>query len=287
MAVGLSRQLDQITIDEVVEVLQNDPGAVARVLQVVNSAYYGMRKEITSLHRAVIGLGPGAVLSIVMSVGMADMKEDLHIVTASEYQRLVRHSVAVGYFARRIVSLTKLDTNIISEERDILNEAYTVGLMHDFGKIVLFHNFPEKAVQFYESVHENKDAVDADVNELLIQEKALFGIDHVQAGTFLMKELNLLSSIETAVTYHHNNEAVEGKEPDELYLLNTIIAGNKLANAAGFEYNRKISRKAFKEDPFWDTLIENQFFEQSDKTEIFREFYEMEEQARAYVSEHM
>jgi HD-like signal output (HDOD) protein len=76
MATGLLRQIDQITIDEVVEVLENDPGAVTRILRVVNSAYYSMRQEVTSLHRAVIVLGPETVLGIVMSVSLTDMKDN-------------------------------------------------------------------------------------------------------------------------------------------------------------------------------------------------------------------
>ncbi|MFK7848677.1 MAG: HDOD domain-containing protein [Rhodothermales bacterium] len=281
LAMGLSRQADHITIEEVVEVIENDPGAVARVLRVVNSAYYGLRNEVTSLHRAVVGLGPQAVLGLVMSVSLEDMKKHLHVTTSDVFNKLIRHNVAVGYLARQMASMTCLARDTVDNENGFLSEAFTLGLLHDFGKIVLFYNFPEEAVSFYERGWD----IDTDAQIILKEEKEIFGIDHVEAGTYLMHELNFLSSMEMAVAAHHNFMKEAERDEGEQFLLNIVVASNKLANTVGFAFNRSISRKAFIEAPFWDDLIESQFFEETDKEILFKDLFDLKERASAYVSE--
>ncbi|MEM8488822.1 MAG: HDOD domain-containing protein [Bacteroidota bacterium] len=281
LAMGLSRQVDEVEIDEVVEVIENDPGAVTRVLRVVNSAYYGLRREVTSLHRAVVGLGPQAVLGIVMSVSLEDMKEHLHVTTSNAFHRLIRHNVAVGYISRHIVSMSKMGNQQKMAGEDYTSEAFTLGILHDFGKIVLFNNFPEKAVEFYDEV----SPLDTNAQDLLAKERALFGFDHVQAGQYLMHELNFLSSMEMAVAAHHDYTVSVEREEGEQYLLNVVVASNKLANTLGFSFNRSISRKTFMEDPFWDQLIQTQFFETQEKEALFEEFFGMKERVSAYLSE--
>ena len=64
---------------------------------------------------------------------------------------------------------------------------------------MLFQNFPEKAVAFYEKGHEE----DARSTSLLEEERKVFGFDHVAAGRHLMQELNFLKTMELAVSLHH------------------------------------------------------------------------------------
>ena len=281
LAMGLSRQVDEIEIEEVVEVIENDPGAVARVLKVVNSAYYGLRREVTSLYRAVVGLGPQAVLGIVMSVSLQDMKEHLHVTTSDAFHRLIRHNVAVGFFARQVVSMSRLGNQRVTNGEDYTSEAFTLGLLHDYGKIVFFYNHPEEARAFYEEKHE----VDISAQDLLAEERRRFGFDHVQAGQYLMHELNFLRSMEMTVAAHHNYAEPADRSASEQYLLNVVVASNKLANVMGFSFNHIISRKSFIEDPFWDELLEANFFEEKDKTLLFESCFGLKERASAYLNE--
>ena len=281
LAMGLSRQADHVSIDEVIEAIEKDPGAVARVLRVVNSALYGLRREVTSLHRAVVGLGPQTVLGIVISVSLSDMKQHLRITKSDAFTRLIRHSVAVGYIARQMVSLSNLASEHPSEADGFESEAFTLGLLHDFGKLVLFHNYPEKAVAFYEKAWE----VDTDAHLILQQEKETFGLDHAEAGCYLMRELNFLRSIEIAVASHHHYDVSTEREPGEQYLLDIVVAGNLLANTLGFGFNRSISVKAFMEDPFWDMLFEQDFFKETDKTNLLKKLLGLKQMVTAYLNE--
>ncbi len=281
MAMALSRESDRITIDEVVAVIQNDPAIVARVLRLVNSAYYGMRKEITSINKAVVVLGPQAILGLVMSMSLVDMKEHMEIAESGTFQRLVQHSIAVGHLAGRIVAMSQLTEEMLAEEHDFPNEAFMLGLLHDFGKIVLFYNFPEKATTFYESSFKD---IKTDA-ELLEREAEMFGVDHVEAGKFLMQELNFLSIIKSAVAYHHSYDGAGDYSPGVQYLLNVVVASNLLANAIGLSFNNKLSRGRFMGDPFWDRLISQRIFEVEEKEALFEELFALEERAKAYLSE--
>ncbi len=278
LAMGLSRQADDVLIDEIIGVIENDPGAVTRVLRVVNSSLYGLRREVTSLHRAVVGLGPQTVLGIVISVSMGDMKAHLKITKSDAFTKLIRHSVAVGYIARQMVSLSNQNT---SETKGFESEAFTLGLLHDFGKLLLFHNYPEKATQFYSQAWK----IDTEAQLILDQEKATFGLDHVEAGRYLMHELNFLSSMEMAVASHHHYDGYAEREASEQYLLNIVVASNMLAHTLGFGLNRSISVKTFMEDPFWDALFEQNFFVESDKASLLKGVLGLKEKIVAYLSE--
>lgn len=281
MAMGLSREADRISIDEVVEIIQNDPGIVARVLRTVNSAYYGMRREITSIHRAVIALGPQAVLGIVMSLSLVDVKKHMHITSSNTFQRLVQHCIAVGYLAGKIVSMSRLTEEILAEEHDFPNEAFMLGLLHDFGKMVLYYNFPDEAIPFYDTIR-----IEGEYGQsLLIEEREVFGVDHVVAGKYLMQELNFLSTMESAVGLHHSYDGTGSHTPAVQYLLNVVVASNMLANTIGLYFNHKMTRNQFIEHSLWDRMIEQQIFDVTDKEVLFDKLFALEERARAYVSE--
>ncbi len=281
MAMALSRESDRVTIDEVVALIQNDPAIVARVLRLVNSAYYAMRKEVTSINRAVVVLGPQAILGLVMSMSLVDMKEHMEIAESSAFQRLVQHSIAVGHLAGRIVAMSKLTEDMLEMEHDFPNEAFMLGLLHDFGKIVLFYNFPEKAITFYETPQKD---IKTDV-ELLAREAEVFGVDHVEAGKYLMQELNFVSTVKSAVAYHHSYDGGGDYPPGEQYLLNVVVAINLLANAIGLSFNHPISRGRFMDDPFWDQLLDQNIFEVEDKEALIDELFALEERAKVYLSE--
>ena len=281
LAMGLSREVDKIAIDEVVDVIQNDPGAVTRVLRVVNSAFYAMRTEVTNVRRAVVALGPEAVLGIVMSMSLIDMKNNLQVVTNDVFQKLVRHSIASGYLARQLVLMSRLAHEETPENQDYPNEAFTMGLLHDFGKIVLMFNYPDEAADFY------INQTDADMDDAILQarECEVFGFDHVQAGEYLMNELNFLHSMTDIVARHHDWNDVEHLRPSTKHLLYFVVASNKLVNSMGLCFNHLISRQSLYEDPFWDVFFAEDLFEEKDRTVLFEKIYGLHDQVEAYVHE--
>ena len=280
-AMELSRDVENINIDEVVQVVQNDLSAVTRILRVVNSAYYGVRSEINSIRRAVVVLGPEAVLGIVMSMSLIDMRTNLNMTNAVPFLNLVRHSIATGFIARHLVSNTKMADDTNKDRQELLNEAFTIGLLHDFGKIVLLHNFPDQASQLYEEAmpEDNSDEI------ILGVERQVFGFNHAETGGYLMKALNFPPALSVIVERHHTYSHTEDLPDSIKALLHIIVFSNRLANTLGYGFNRQISEQVFAEDPIHDLLIDQRVFNISDKVILLDEAFKLRPSVEEYLNE--
>ena len=278
-AMELSRDVDNISIDEVVQVVQNDLSAVTRILRVVNSAYHGVRSEINSIRRAVVVLGPEAVLGIVMSMSLIDLRSNLDVTTAVPFLNLVRHSIATGFIARHLMSKSNMPANASIDRQEMLNGAFTAGLLHDFGKIVLLHNFPDEAAALYETPL-SAETPDKDI---LTKEREVFGFSHPETGGYLMKELNFPPGIAVIVERHHNLHNNDDLSQEMLNLLHIVMMSNLLANTLGYGFNHEITEQTFAEDPILDILVKDHVFDVSDKVLLIEEAFEL----RPFVDEYL
>ncbi len=130
--------------EEVESMLQHDPAAVARLLRVANSAYYGLRGRIGEVHHAIIVLGPTAAVGMVMSMGMLSMKSAFDARTAVLFLNLVRHCAATAYLARLLIQKAPRSGDWRPAS------AYTAGLLHDFAKLLLLYNKPDAALAAFQ-----------------------------------------------------------------------------------------------------------------------------------------
>lgn len=280
-AMELSRDVENININEVVQVVQNDLSAVTRILRVVNSAYHGVRSEINSVRRAVVVLGPEAVLGIVMSMSLVDLRSNLNVTTTVPFMNLVRHSIATGFIARHLVSRTELTRSGKIDRQELLNEAFTAGLLHDFGKIVLLHNFPEKAAALYEE----QMPIEKSDQDILEIERQVFGFSHAETGGYLMNELNFPHVISAIVERHHNFEITDELPPYTRTLLHIVVMSNRLANALGHGFNHEITEHRFADDPVLDLLMAGKVFGVNDKVTLIDESLELKPFVDEYLSE--
>lgn len=280
-AMELSRDVENINIDEVAQVVQNDLSAVTRILRVVNSAYHGVRSEINSVRRAVVVLGPEAVLGIVMSMSLIDLRSNLDVTTTIPFLNLVRHSIATGFIARHLTAQSELVKAPSADRQELLNEAFTTGLLHDFGKIVLLHNFSEKASELYAEPTPSSTS-DADV---LTLERQVFGFSHSETGGYLMNELNFPPAISAIVERHHNYLETEGLSDEIRALLHIVVMSNRLANTIGYGFNREISEESFAEDPVLDILLENRVFNFNEKVLLIDQALELRPHVDEYLNE--
>jgi putative nucleotidyltransferase with HDIG domain len=247
----LMEEAEEVDAARVTNVIQHDPAAVTRVLRIANSAYYGQRAEIDSLYRAVVVLGPVSVLGIIMSMGLVDMRAALSSQIAVPFLNLVRHSVATGFLARALHRDVRAAACAEPE-----GAAYTAGLLHDFGKVVLIYNFPGEARPFYETSRDGDDAA------WLEAEREAFGYDHLQTGLYFMRHQNFPDTICQSVARHHeqidvggDGEAAPRSEHLKALML-SVAAADRAANALGFGFNRATNWEACVEDPVWAHLAD-------------------------------
>ncbi|MCU0660914.1 MAG: HDOD domain-containing protein [Myxococcota bacterium] len=176
------------SITRTTEIVSQDPIVAARFLQAVNSAFFSRGKSTSSVHQTVIRLGITEAKRL--SAGIKTMSSTAHFGTADPL-RLWGHSIAVAHAAVALGEASPL-----SLDRDALETAYAVGLLHDLGIIGLFHMFPKPYGKIWD------DALSAH-QPLYETELSQMGISHSEVAELLAKRWTLPHDVQLALRYHH------------------------------------------------------------------------------------
>lgn len=205
------------------QVISLDPVLVGRVLKLINSAYYGLGQQVTSLVRAIIMLGINTVKNLALSTAVLRNLTSKKDFQALDMEGFWRHSLCVGVAAKVLARKRNVDSKL-------LDEYFTAGLLHDIGKI------PLNAVLSQEYVQAIADSDRRQVSLHHAETQAL-GIDHAAAGTMIVKAWKLGGAIGDAVAWHHNYMAYEGDHKDVVFI---VALANRFASVMeiGFSGNR-------------------------------------------------
>jgi HD-like signal output (HDOD) protein len=197
------------TIGDLADIVERDPATSAKVLQLVNSAYFGGQQRVSSIRGAVSYLGVDLVKGLALA--SSTFSTAVHVpVEGFSLEELRDSSLLVAQVARRLVANPKL--------RD---ESFTTGLIHDVGKIVMAMGMPAE----YSRVA--PEAASSGLSTHLVEQE-IFGVSHAEVGAYLLGLWGLPFSIVEAVAYHHRPSAVlEG----DCELLATVHAADALVDA--------------------------------------------------------
>lgn len=266
-AIELTHEPDGPAPEDVSLMVERDPAAAARLLRVANSAYYGQDGRIQDVQRAVTVLGAAPVVGLVMSMGIAELRDALDAQTAGPFLNLIRHSIATGYLARHLVQRAPAGLSAGTG-----GEAFAAGLLHDIGKLALLYNFPQKATALY--THESESA-----EALRREEAALFGSDHLQTGLHFANRFRLPASLRQVMAGHQGAEG----DTDATVLLYAVTAANKAANAMDYAFNQFSARIDLGTDPIWERMMEAQHLGYTSIDEMLSTLSEAEEGLASYV----
>lgn len=176
------------SIQRVGDIISRDPGMTAKVLQLINSAYFGLRRHIANPTQAVNYLGLEIVKALVITVPIFSELNSARVPGLS-LDRVWSHSMSVSVLARKIA-------NDIGTEASIFEAAFTAGLLHDIGKLILAVNLPDEYRDaLLRSSRENIPVWQA--------EEAVFGTTHAHVGAYLLGLWGLPIEIVEAVAFHH------------------------------------------------------------------------------------
>lgn len=159
------------TIENIAEIIAHDPALTARLLQMVNSPACGLNRKITSPAEAVARLGLDTVKSVVLCLQLYSQSASVQDVPYS-LDQLWRHSFKVAKTSAKIV------LNCIASE-GMSSEAYTAGLLHNIGQIVLATNVSRE----YSAVVVTAREQDRPLQEV---EKEQLGVTSSQVGAYLL-----------------------------------------------------------------------------------------------------
>jgi len=181
------------TVQDISRLLNQDQVITAQVLKMANSAFYGFPRRIGSVTDAIVLLGFRTLRSIVMAAAVSDLLNQEIPGYAMEYGELWRHSQCAAMAARLIARKSKFA---------MLDVAYTAGLLHDIGKIILNNAMQDTYQEIVARVtSDNISFVEAEVQEL--------GFNHAQVGARVVEKWNLPVETVEAIRYHHIPEKAE------------------------------------------------------------------------------
>jgi len=196
----------------VATIIGNDPAMMARILKVVNSAFYGAREPISSLQLAVARLGMNAVSNIALSTTLFATLSPLESVTFNR-KEFWRHCVMTG-LATELVAAKSRQRLSSKYNRDLL---HVCGLLHDIGKIILDAYMRDEFRAAVVCARERRIP-------LIQAEQKIFGSDHTQLGSWLGVKWNLPRNMLNTVRWHHDPMSAE-EEYVELTTLCCVANG--------------------------------------------------------------
>lgn len=200
----------EASVDRVAELISTDIGMSVKLLQIVNSAYFGLAREIVSPAEATAHLGLDVIKSLVLSIKIFEKFEEE--IDARSLNDIWVRSQLVGNIAKKIAR----KEGFSQKEADQLLVA---GMLQDLGELVMLQYFPE-------GVGENVQWNDIDDGDALLLERQAVGVSHDQISVYLLRLWGIPQTVVECVAYHHNSGHFTGYE---LTLPHILFCANVLA----------------------------------------------------------
>ena len=185
-------------------ILVNDQALAARILKISNSAFYGLRSKVTSLDRAISVIGFDEVRRVALTALVAKSFPDRAGIASFPLARFWIHSAAAAYAARAFAA-GRFDEDV----------AFTAGLLHDIGKLVVCQFFPKHfflIAHYVQSLRLEMHEVESDI----------LGVPHGQVGGILAGVWDLPPVYARALSQHHLPLA-KGADAEEANTLAAVV----------------------------------------------------------------
>lgn len=172
-------------VGDVARVVEQDAALAAKVLQLVNSSFFGHTREVVSVERAVSMLGTRLIHSLTAAHGVFRAVEQAVLPPWFDAEAEQRHATMVAALARRLVP-----------DPALMEGAFAAGLLHDVGRLLL-------ALRAGDAVTEARAVALRDGIPLVAAERQVLGTTHAEVGAYLLGIWGLPWQIVGAVRWHH------------------------------------------------------------------------------------
>jgi putative nucleotidyltransferase with HDIG domain len=187
----LLNSIDQEDVDITVlaRKVSYDQALTAKTLRLANSSLYGLQVKVTTIQQAITYLGFQTTRNLITAAAVTGCFAEGHC-PGFDHKAFWRHSIATAACAKVLARQLRFNQDY----------AFTAGLLHDIGRLVLVSCFPN---QYSETIHyrEQHDCY------LLDAERTVLGVDHVDAGLALAEHWNFSDTMRLAIGGHHDPEA--------------------------------------------------------------------------------
>ncbi len=241
---------ENATAPQIAELIEKDQVLTSKVLRMVNSAFYGFPRRISTVSNAIVLLGFNVIRTLVITASIFETMQ-------SNDLTLWEHSLGVA-----------AASGILAQRLELQNpeEVTTAGLLHDLGKVVIRTEFPDLYQRIVASVREKKIY-------FLDAEREILGLDHGEIGRLLANQWNLPERLLEPIAYHHQiDKAHKFKKETAIVHFADIVTRAEGYGSGGDPWVPPLTEKAWKllkltaEDlkeiipVFEDRLFELRFF---------------------------
>lgn len=172
------------------QIIERDVAMSAKVLRLVNSAYFGLPQQVSSPALAVNLLGIESIRSMILLFNVfAQFDRIRAMVPNFNLDALQQHSFAVGSYARTIARYERLPQSSV-------DSYFMAGLFHDIGKLVLLANMPQQYNEVMKIVLTKRV-------RLMAAEQQVFGATHAEVGAYLLALWGIPDPVIEAAAFHH------------------------------------------------------------------------------------
>ena len=172
---------------QIATIITRDQAIAARVVRLVNSAFYGFSGRISSIQQAIMLLGLNTVKNLVIGVSVVKTFESRTDATVFDRHRFWLHSFGCATVARQMAKRLNLE-----EPEDF----FMAGLLHDIGILILDQFFHEEFIAILGRTVKIKA-------ESIIAESEILGLNHCEVGNFIAEKWKIPELFKTAIRLHH------------------------------------------------------------------------------------
>lgn len=228
---------------QIAEIIRQDPSLTARLLRMVNSVYYGLSNSVSNIEEAIFFLGLRQIRELAMATPV--IEEMTSSFKSSDggaplpWKDLWAHSIGTAILTREILGSLPIT---IDDDTD-----YLVGLLHNIGKVVMAHAFPEELRELIGAKYDS-------AAEVCRREAELVGWDHAQIGALYLERHKMSDEIVIAVQYH-NTPSLAPRH--QLFAAAVQVADCLVRHAGvhgGFEQVTPVERDAWTKLEGWNIL---------------------------------
>jgi len=212
---------DNTTVADIAAIVGRDPAMAAKILQLVNSSYFGLPRPVASIERAVGYLGSDMIRSLALTVGVFTRLPDVPCPGFSS--QAVQERAVLG---------ARLARSFLIHDPARASDAFAAALVRDIGMLILVVGSTEA----YGKVLAASTA--DDTADLTTLERATFGVSHGEVGAYLLGMWGLPASIVETVARHHEPTRIEHDDSDVVL---AVHVASQMADAATMHRRFKVS----------------------------------------------
>ena len=197
------------SLQKIARIVERDVGISAKVLQLVNSAFFGVAYPITNIEHAVVYLGINTLRSLVLSLEVFRVFEPKTHLPGFCLEKLQHHAQIAAHIAARL-----------PVPKHLMDITMVAGMLHDVGKLILAWKFPERFKRLLEEAEEEQCPLHQ------VEERD-YGFSHAEIGAYLLGLWGLPYILVEAVALHHGPNRVPHQRFDAV---SAVHAANLLAH---------------------------------------------------------